>query len=217
MMVLGLVSTSHFPISRTQWADIVQDHASLFMLDPQIERGEFSLYLSWCCAVFPAETRSSNRESLKWVPYGHYVLCIPYRDEQQEFLLMNTYLFQDLFFPFCTTVNSTWTKSRTGCLRQTQERPQYPIVHYKEIHRELQRSIFPQYDSSTIFVRVRFWCQAATVPFITLRSPDALLMQDTELLCHSEVFCLSIILLLSVSESSWVWSSYLNLSPLGKF
>lgn len=202
MMVLGLVSTSHFPISRTQWADIVQDHASLFMLDPQIERGEFSHYLSWCCAVFPAETRSSNRESLKWVPYGHYVLCIPYRDEQQEFLLMNTYLFQDLFFPFCTTVNSTWTRSRTGCLRQTQERPQYPIVHYKEVHRELQRSIFPHYDSLAIFVSVRFWCQAATVPFITLRSwsPDALLMQDTELLCHSEVCCPSIISLLSVAK-----------------
>lgn len=149
MMVLGLVSTSHFPISRTQWADIVQDHASLFMLDPQIERGEFPLYLSWCCAVFPAETRSSNRESLKWVPYGHYVLCIPYRDEQQEFLLMNSYLFQDLFFPFCTTVTplgpraglDAWGRPRRGhsillCLTKKSTGSCSDLFFHSMIHRQ---------------------------------------------------------------------------------
>lgn len=72
---------------------------------------------------------------------------MPHGNVRYSFILKNVYLLEDLVFPSCTTVNPTGTRTRTGCLRQTYGRTQYPIVNYKDVHRELQRSIFHLYDS----------------------------------------------------------------------
>lgn len=71
------------------------------MPDPQIESGEFStLIVSVLCCSFKKKNPNSHSDREKVsneLSVG--ILCrMPHRDGQQGFILMNPYLFQDLFF-----------------------------------------------------------------------------------------------------------------------
>lgn len=91
-----------------------------------------------------------------------YSACLAELDNR-GFMLMILYLFQDLIFPSCITVDPTWTRSSTGCLRQDQERTQYPAVYCEEICRELFYTIWITHS----LARFPIWCQSSSRTFLT--------------------------------------------------
>lgn len=137
----GLVATSPFPINRTTASETPADNASLLMPDPQIESAQFSTLIFFSAALsFPKEIGAvivtESPECYRLTSSAPHASGV--HANQSSPISGSSFS-----PPSCTTVTSTWTRSRPGCLRPTQERTQYPIVHHKDVHGELWRSIFP--------------------------------------------------------------------------